>query len=81
MLLGLLVAVSYEIVELLHPGSFRIAAQRARRPLPQLSYFSFTTLATLGPRGHPPHKSARPFSGGARSAGGSALSGILIARW
>jgi Ion channel len=48
MLLGLLWAVSYEIVELLHPGSFRIAVQRGEATLPQLVYFSFTTLATLG---------------------------------
>src|ERR1700674_1093816 len=48
MLLGLLWAVSYEIVELLHPGSFRIAVQRGGATLPQLGYFSFTTLATLG---------------------------------
>jgi voltage-gated potassium channel Kch len=35
-------------VELLHPGSFSIAAQRGGATLPQLGYFSFTTLATLG---------------------------------
>jgi hypothetical protein len=48
MLLGLLWAVSYEIVELLNPGSFSIASQRAGATLPQLGYLSFTTLATLG---------------------------------
>jgi hypothetical protein len=48
MLLGLLWAVSYEIVELLDPGSFSIAAQHRGATLPQLGYFSFTTLATLG---------------------------------
>jgi hypothetical protein len=48
LLLGLLWAVSYEIVELLNPGSFRIASQRGGATLPQLGYFSFTTLATLG---------------------------------
>jgi hypothetical protein len=41
-------AVSYEIVELLNPGSFSIAAQRGEASLPQFGYFSFTTLATLG---------------------------------
>jgi ion channel len=48
LLLGLLWGVSYEIVELLNPGSFRIASQRGNVTLPQLGYFSFTTLATLG---------------------------------
>jgi Ion channel len=48
MLLGLLWAVSYEIVELLNPGSFSIGSQRGGATLPQLGYFSFTTLATLG---------------------------------
>ena len=48
MLLGLLWAVSYEMVELLNPGSFSIASQRGSATLPQLVYFSFTTLATLG---------------------------------
>jgi hypothetical protein len=48
MLLGLLWAVSYEIVELLNPGSFRIVSQHGDATLPQLVYFSFTTLATLG---------------------------------
>jgi len=36
MLLGLLWAVSYEIVELLNPGSFSIASQRGGATLPQL---------------------------------------------
>jgi voltage-gated potassium channel Kch len=35
-------------VELLIPGSFRIVSQRGNVTLPQLGYFSFTTLATLG---------------------------------
>jgi hypothetical protein len=48
MLSGLLWTVSYEIVELLIPGSFSIAAQRGGATLPQLGYFSFTTLAALG---------------------------------
>jgi hypothetical protein len=48
LLLGLLWAVSYEIVELLNPASFRIASQHGNPTLPQLGYFSFTTLATLG---------------------------------
>ena len=48
LLLGLLWAVSYEIVELLNPGSFSLAPQRGGATLPQLGYFSFTTLATLG---------------------------------
>jgi hypothetical protein len=47
LLLGLLWAVLYEIVELLHPGSFSISAHR-NADLPQLGYFSFTTLTTLG---------------------------------
>jgi hypothetical protein len=48
MLLGLLWAISYEIVELLDPGSFSIVTQHGGASLSQLGYFSFTTLATLG---------------------------------
>jgi voltage-gated potassium channel Kch len=48
LLLGLLWAVSYEMVELLQPGSFGILGQKSRAILPQLAYFSFTTLTTLG---------------------------------
>jgi hypothetical protein len=35
-------------VELLDPGSFSMVAQRGGAALPQLAYFSFTTLVTLG---------------------------------
>jgi len=66
MLLGLLWAVSYEIVELLNPGSFRIVSQHGDATLPQRDSWS---------RGHPPPKSARPLSRGAGSACGSAFSG------
>jgi len=48
MLLGLLWAVSYEIVELLHPDPSESLRIRGEATLPQLSSFSFTTLATLG---------------------------------
>ena len=48
LMLGLLWAVSYEMVELLQPGSFGISVQKGRAVLPQLAYFSFTTLTTLG---------------------------------
>ncbi|HJU09535.1 MAG TPA: potassium channel family protein [Candidatus Binataceae bacterium] len=47
LLLGLLWSVCYEMTELVRPGSFRIA-QNAPAGLPQLAYFSFTTLTTLG---------------------------------
>jgi hypothetical protein len=48
LLLGLLWAVLYESVELLRPGSFRMGTQTGGAHLPQLGYFSFTTLTTLG---------------------------------
>lgn len=48
LLIGLLWAVAYQIVELLRPGSFRVGIGDYRVQLPQLGYFSFTTLATLG---------------------------------
>jgi Ion channel len=48
LLLGLLWGVWYEIIELLQPGSFAVASQKAQAGLPQLAYFSFTTLTTLG---------------------------------
>jgi Ion channel len=47
LLLGLLWAVAYEIVEILAPGSFSVNARHGAT-LPQLGYFSFTTLTTLG---------------------------------
>ena len=48
LLLGLLWAISYEIVELLEPGSFALPFTKGNVSLPQLAYFSFTTLTTLG---------------------------------
>ncbi|MGH7840312.1 MAG: potassium channel family protein [Candidatus Binataceae bacterium] len=48
LLLGLLWAVSYQMVELLRPGSFRMPAQGGGADLPLLGYFSFATLTTLG---------------------------------
>jgi Ion channel len=48
LLLGILWAVWYEVVELLQPGSFGISGQKGRAILPQLAYFSFTTPTTLG---------------------------------
>jgi hypothetical protein len=48
LLLGVLWAVCYEIIELLQPGSFGVPAHKGRAGLPQLAYFSFTTLTTLG---------------------------------
>jgi voltage-gated potassium channel len=48
LLLGVLWAVWYEIIELLQPGSFALTAQKYGDSLPQLAYFSFTTLTTLG---------------------------------
>ena len=48
LLLGLLWSVWYEIAELLQPGSFRVMSQTGEATLPQLAYFSFTTLTTLG---------------------------------
>jgi hypothetical protein len=48
LLLGLLWAVSYGIIELLQPGSFSIRAQNRSADLQQLGYLSFSTLTTLG---------------------------------
>lgn len=48
LLLGLMWAVAYEMVERLHPGSFRMSGPYVHANLPQLAYFSFTTLTTLG---------------------------------
>ncbi|MBV8056253.1 MAG: two pore domain potassium channel family protein [Deltaproteobacteria bacterium] len=48
LLLGILWAISYEMVELLQPGSFAVLGQKGTAILPQLAYFSFTTLTTLG---------------------------------
>jgi Ion channel len=48
LLLGILWAVCYEIVELLQPGSFSVFGRKGTAALPQLAYFSFTTLTTLG---------------------------------
>jgi hypothetical protein len=48
LLLGLFWAASYEMVELVWPGSFSFSHQEGRAVLPQLAYFSFTTLTTLG---------------------------------
>jgi Ion channel len=47
LLLGLLWAIPYEMIELLNPGSFGFGL-KGRAVLPQLAYFSFTTLTTLG---------------------------------
>src|SRR5262249_6424695 len=48
MLLGLLWAIFYEMIELLQPGSFGVFGQKGKTVLPQLAYFSFTTLTTVG---------------------------------
>jgi Ion channel len=48
LLMGLLWAFAYDIVELLQPGSFSLKTQSSDGALPQLGYFSFTTLTTLG---------------------------------
>jgi hypothetical protein len=48
LLLGLLWAVSYDVIELLQPGSFSSHTGGATAALPELAYFSFTTLTTLG---------------------------------
>ncbi|HZP45519.1 MAG TPA: potassium channel family protein [Candidatus Binataceae bacterium] len=47
LLIGVLWAIAYDMVESIAPGSFRIVLSTGPR-LPQLGYFSFTTLATLG---------------------------------
>ena len=46
--MGLLWAFAYDIVELLQPGSFGLKTQGSGGALPELGYFSFTTLVTLG---------------------------------
>ena len=47
LLLGLIWAIAYEIVEIMQPGSFA-ANTRHEVALPELGYFSFTTITTLG---------------------------------
>ena len=41
-------AVAYEVVELLQPGSLNVGPRASGLTLPQLGYFTFTTLITLG---------------------------------
>jgi hypothetical protein len=48
LLFGILWAVCYEIVEFWRPGSFGVLGKKGQATLPQLAYFSFTTLTTLG---------------------------------
>jgi len=48
LLLGMMWSALYEMVELLQPGSFGISGPQSKAILPQLAYFSFTTLTTLG---------------------------------
>ncbi len=48
LLLGIVWAISYQIVEVLQPGSFSVSGHHARTDLRQLGYFSFTTLTTVG---------------------------------
>jgi hypothetical protein len=48
LLFGIIWGVCYEIVELLMPGSFGVFGTKGKAALPQLAYFSFTTLTTLG---------------------------------
>jgi len=47
LLFGILWAIGYEVVELVEPGCFAFP-QKSGATLPQLAYFSFTTLTTLG---------------------------------
>ena len=48
LLLGILWAISYDLIELLQPGAFSMRAQTGGADLQQLGYLSFTTLTTLG---------------------------------
>lgn len=48
LLIGVVWAVSYTVIEALSPGAFRLAAPAAGTPWNQLLYFSLTTLTTLG---------------------------------
>jgi hypothetical protein len=48
LLLGIIWAVCYEILELLEPGSFGVFGKKGEAAISQLAYFSFTTLTTLG---------------------------------
>ncbi|HEY2664890.1 MAG TPA: potassium channel family protein, partial [Candidatus Binataceae bacterium] len=48
LLFGVAWGILYDLLEVLQPGSFRFSVGAGRIALPQLSYFSFTTLTTLG---------------------------------
>ena len=48
LLLGLLWAIWYELIEFLAPGSFGPLRHSGAASLPELAYFSYTTLTTLG---------------------------------
>ena len=49
LLIGLLWAMAYDLVETLSPGSFKIGSSTPGNSLGTLGYYSFTTLTTLGP--------------------------------
>jgi voltage-gated potassium channel Kch len=50
LLLGLVWASAYQLIEQLHPGSFRFASrpENVEQLSGKLVYFSFTTLTTVG---------------------------------
>jgi hypothetical protein len=48
LLMGLLWAFAYDIVQLLQPGSFGLNTRSIGGAFPELGYFSFTTLTTIG---------------------------------
>jgi hypothetical protein len=48
LLIGVVWAIAYDLVEAAHPGSFRIGATFRGPSLAVLGYYSFTTLTTLG---------------------------------
>ena len=56
LLLGLLWAIWYELIEFLAPGSFGPLRHKGAASLPELAYFSYTTLTTLGLGGTVPLK-------------------------
>ena len=48
LLLGVAWAILFDLIETIQPGSFRVPGAVGKNMLSELSYFSFTTLTTLG---------------------------------
>ena len=72
LLLGVIWAEAFGLVELLRPGAFSGPVNVTGGPRAWL-YFSFMTLTTVGLRGHPPRPPGRTVARHARGGHGAAL--------